>query len=241
MKLKTRPFQFAIVSAIILMLLIPLGVITQTSAFHTGGDPQHHFADLTIPETPNYVEDTIGDVKIRTVFHFGKLGEEVVDSFRVFQQTSGYERTTEGISFQLIGGVGADKPKLYLTTDKAFQLQMVGQAGGLTDYFDFSIDVYLFTRGDEIAYRHMQYSSCDIDDYSVITLHDGDETYSGKTKFVIADSYIFTCTGYAPHCPLCIMALEDFKKGSPDVVSTLDLPDMPTWEEHQKFKYQDYQ
>ncbi len=87
----------------------------------------------------------------------------------------------------------------------------------------------------------MQYSSCDIDDYSVTTLFDGDETYSGKTKFVIADAYTFECNGYAPHCPLCLVALEEFKKGSPDVVSTLDLQDMPTWEEHQKFKYQDYQ
>lgn len=241
MNLKARSFQIVIISTVILMLLIPLGVINQTSAHHTAKDPGHHFADLTIPDTPNYVEDTIGDVKMRVIFHFGALGEEAVDSFRVFQQISGYERTTEGISFQLIGGVGADKPKLYLTTDKAFELAMIGRAGGLSDYFDFDIDVYLFTRGDEVAYRHMQYSSCDIDDYSVITLHDGDETYSGITKFVIADSYIFTCTGFAPHCPICLVALEEFKKGNPDVVSSLNLPDMPTWEDNPRFQYQDYQ
>jgi len=233
--------SIAISSVIIAILLIPGGLVSQTSAFHAGLDPQHHFADLTILETPNYVEDTIGDVKIRTIFTFGKLGTEVVDSFRVFEQVSGYERTTEGITFQLIGGVGADKPKLYLTTDKAFELQMIGRAGGLSDYFDFDIDVYLFTRGDEVAYRHLQYSSCDIDDYSITTLFDGDETYSGKTKFVIADVYTFTCSGYAPHCPTCLVALEAYKRGNPDVVSTLDLPDMPTWEDNPKFQYQDYQ
>jgi len=240
MNLRNRLLTIAIPSVIIAILLIPNG-LNQTSAFHTGADPHHHFANLTIPETPNYVEDTIGDTKIRTVFHFGKLGEEVVDSFRVFEQVSGFERTTEGISFMLIGGVGADKPKLYLTTDKSFEFQLLGQAGGFSDYFDFDVDIYLFTRGDEVAYRHLQYSSCDIDDYAITTLFDGDETYSGKTKFVIADAYTFTCTGYLPHCPVCIIALEAFKRGNPDVVSTLDLPDMPTWEEHQQFKYQDYQ
>ena len=127
MNLRNRLLTIAISSVIIAILLIPNGLLSQTSAFHTGADPHHHFADLTIPETPNYVEDTIGDVKIRTVFHFGKLGDEVVDSFRVFDQVSGYERSTEGISFTLIGGVGADKPKLYLTTDKSFDQAMVAQ------------------------------------------------------------------------------------------------------------------
>jgi len=237
MNLRTKLSTIAISGVIIAILLIPNGLVPQTLAFHTAADRHHHFADLTIPTTPNYVEDTIGDVKMRVVFHFGALGEEAVDSFRVFQQISGYQRTTGGISFQLIGGVGADKPKLYTTTDRAFELQMLGRAAGLSDYFDFDIDVYLFTRGDEVAYRHMQYSSCDIDDYSVITLHDGDETYSGKTKFVIADSYIFTCTGYGPHCPLCIMAVElARKKGTGESISTGDLPSMPTWEEHRKFQ-----
>ena len=141
MNSRTKLLTITISSVIIAIFLIPNGLVPQTSAYHTAADRGHHFVDLTIPDTPNYVEDTIGDVKIRTIFHFGKFGEEVVDSFRVFQQISGYERNIEGISFQLIGGVGADKPKLYLTTDKAFELQMIGRAGGLSDYFDFDIDV----------------------------------------------------------------------------------------------------
>lgn len=241
MNMRTRLSTIIISSVIIAILLIPNGILTQTSAFHSAKDPNHHFVDLTIPESPNYVEDTIGDTKIRAVFHFGLLGDEVIDSFRVFEQTSGYQRASEGISFNLIGGVGSDKPKLYTTTDKAFELQLLGRAAGLSDYFDFDVDVYLFKRGDQVAFRHLQYSSCDIDDYSVMTLFDKEETFSGKTEFVIADIHSFTCNGYAPHCPICIVALEKHRMGTGESISTLDLPTMPTWEDNIKFQYQDYQ
>jgi len=230
MNLSTRFSKIVIASAIVAMLLIPAGIINQTSAFHSGADPHHHFTNLKIPETPNYVEDTIGDTKIRAVFNFNLLGKEVVDSFRIFDQLEGYQKG-DVVMFQLLGGVGPDKQKLYTTTDKAYSLKESGRTAS-TDYFDFEVDIYLFKRGDEIAFRHLMYQSCDVKDYSVITLHDGDETFSGKTKFTIADAFTFVCTGYNPHCPLCIQGEQSLGKGTSEQISSSDLPEsMKTWED----------
>ena len=228
MNLKTRLSLIIISSVIIAILFIPSGVINQTSAFHTPVDPHHHFIDLEIPETENYVEDTIGDVKIRTVFHFFG-GDQVVDSFRIFDQMSGYA-SGQPIMFQLLGGVGPDKQLLYAITDGAKAKQHAGRSVSPA-FFDFDVDIYLFTRGDTVAFRHMMYTGCDVKDYAVTTLHDGDETFSGKTKFTIADAFTFQCTGYNPHCPICIQTIEDLRDSGRQI-SSLDLPkSIQTWED----------
>jgi len=175
----------AAIIGIITILLIPQALTPDSFAdlSRASLDPHRHFVDLTLPEDPNYVEDTIGDTKIRAIFQFNKDGEEVIDSFRIINQLGGYDRP-ETIQFQLLGGVGADKPKLYTATDKSYALD---QSSGTSDYKDFDVDIYLFKRGDDVAFRHFMYLSCDVVDYSLATLHDGDETFSGKTKFVLAD------------------------------------------------------
>ncbi|HET6517787.1 MAG TPA: hypothetical protein VFG25_06170 [Nitrosopumilaceae archaeon] len=207
------------------ILLIPQGM-TPTSFADIGGaiDPHRHFIDLTLPDDPDYVEDTVGDVKIRAIFHFNKAGDEVVDSFRIINQLGGYGKS-ETIQFQLLGGVGSDKPKLYTATDRTYEL---GFQTASTDYRDFDVDVYLFHRGDEFAFRHFMYLDCDISGYSVATLHDGDETFSGKTKFVLADAFTFTCMGFHPHCPIC-MAPEMKQKSPTNTVSSKDLRNTQTW------------
>ena len=88
--------------------------------------------------------------------------------------------------------------------------------------------MYLFHRGDELAFRHFMYLDCDISGYSVATLHDGDETFSGKTKFVLADAFTFTCMGFHPHCPVCMA--QEMKQESPaKTTSSKDLRDTQTW------------
>lgn len=140
--------------------------------------------------------DTIGDIQIRAVFYFSE-GVEVVDSFRIFNQMQGYDLTSNPM-LELTGGVGNDKQMLYHVTDNAhntfFQTSQ-------TQYTQFDIDVYLMNDMD--VYRKLSYSSCDVSNYNILTLHDGDETFSGKTKFVIADQFIFECLGYIPNCPNC--------------------------------------
>jgi hypothetical protein len=187
--------------------------------------------DLTLPEDPNYVEDTIGDVKIRAIFNFNRDGKEVVDSFRIINQLGGYNMP-ETIQFQLLGGVGGDKSKLYTATDMSYAQ---GQTTASNDFRDFDVDVYLFQRGDDVAFRHFMYLSCDVVDYSVATLHDGDETFSGLTKFVLADAFTFQCSGYLPHCPVCMV---DMQKTTTESLSTStsDLRDTQTWSDSFKYK-----
>ncbi len=217
----------AAIIGIIAILLIPQALTPDSFAAipGIGSDPHRHFVDLSQPEDPDYVEDTIGDVKIRAIFHFNKDGEEVVDSFRIINQLGGYERP-ETIQFQLLGGVGGDKSKLYTATDKSYAL---GTSGTTTsDYRDFDVDVYLFQRGNDVAFRHFMYLSCDVVDYSLATLHDGDETFSGLTKFVLADAFTFECSGYHPHCPMCMV--DTIKTTTESLsTSTSDLRDTQTW------------
>jgi hypothetical protein len=223
----------AAIIGIIAILLIPQALTPDSFAAMSkaSSDPHRHFADLTQPEDPDYVEDTIGDVKIRAIFKFNKDGAEVVDSFRIINQLGGYHMP-ETIEFQLLGGVGKDKTKLYTATDK-FYAQ--GQTGLNNDYRDFDVDVYLFQRGDDVAFRHFMYLSCDIIDYSVATLHDGDETFSGLTKFVLADAFTFQCSGYHPHCPTCMV---DTIKTTTEYTgeSSSERRDTQTWSDLFKYK-----
>ncbi len=222
----------AAIAVITMILLIPQGM-TQTLASHTtpiqfAGDPRHHFPNLAVDDDPNYVEDTIGDVKIKAIFHFNKEGMEIIDSFRILNQLEGYTKDSANM-VQLLGGVGGDKDKLYTATDVTHARNFERTTN---DYNEFDIDVYLYHRGDATAFRHFAYASCDIIDYSVATLWDGDETYSGLTKFVLADAFTFECRGYQSHCPACITHREVV---SPDTISSLDLRDGQTWRDIYKY------
>ena len=108
-------------------------------------------------------------------------------------------------------------------------------SGSSSDYRDFDVDVYLFQRGDDVAFRHFMYLSCDVVDYSVATLHDGDETFSGITKFVLADAFTFQCAGYQPHCPICMVDTQNTTTESVST-STSDLKDTQTWSDSFKYK-----
>ncbi len=228
-----RILGIAAIIGIVAILLIPQALTPESFAviFPPGIDPQRHFVDLTQPEDPNYVEDTIGDVKIRTIFNFNKDGFETVDSFRIINQLGGYQKG-DSVLFQLLGGVGGDKQKLYTAVDK-FYAQGFSIAN--PNYSSFPVDVYLFHRGDDVAFRHFKYTDCNIVDYSVATLHDGDETFSGITKFVLADAFTFQCAGYQPHCPICMV---DTQKTTTESVSTStsDLKDTQTWSDSFKYK-----
>jgi len=229
--------KIPIITAITLIatiLLIPQGMNSTFGEHLTketfAGDPRHHFPDLSVEFDPAYVEDTIGDVKIRALFHFNKDGMETIDSFRIINQLSGFSRDSP-VVFQLLGGVGADKDHLYTAADKMHERNFVLSG---EDYSHFDVDVYLYHRGDETAFRHFAYQGCDVVGYSVTTLHDGDETYSGLTKFVLADTFTFDCEGMLSHCPMCIMhrTIEVID----ETISSQDLRDTQTWSDIYRYE-----
>ncbi len=146
---------------------------------------------LTVFTTTNaYAEsDSVGDLSIRTTFKFPE-GTEDVNSFKVFTQNSGYKWGQTPI-FQLWGGVGADKEILYKTAEASYERRGMAHDSD-NDEFDVDISV----AHDAKILRKLAYTDCRITNYYVTTLHDNDETFSGKTKFVYADVFEFECSGY---------------------------------------------
>lgn len=140
--------------------------------------------------TNAYAEsDSVGDLSIRTTFKFSE-GNEDVNSFKVFTQNSGY-KWGQTPTFQLWGGVGADKEILYKTAEMSYERR--GMAHD-SDYDEFDVDIFVAHNAKIL--RKLAYTDCRITDYFVTTLHDNDETFSGKTKFVYADVFEFECGGY---------------------------------------------
>lgn len=151
---------------------------------------------VTQAESIPISSDTIGGLSIVVEFKFNQ-GDEIVKSFKIFNQKEGYKMSQpprETPVFQLIGGVGDDKPVLYYITDST-----LSQMGAVKDYTQFDVNVYLH-KGDKLL-RELSYIDCMVNDYKITTLHDGDETFSGKTQFVIADTFEFKCGGYSLKSP----------------------------------------
>lgn len=152
-------------------------------------------APIVFAESDSLATDTVGGLKIKAIFHH-KSGIEEVNSFKIFTQSSGYridQRQTP--TFSLVGGVSDDKPVLYYITDSLWNSGMKND-----DYKDFDVEIFVKKGGKTL--RHLKYADCMVTNYLISTLYDGEETFSGKTQFVIADSFDFECRGYAPYSPL---------------------------------------
>ncbi len=200
MTISKRIITVTIIAALASMLLIPLLASTNGPAIAAVFDPHK-----AIPRAIPAAGDTIGDISIRATFYFHKA-TETVDSFRVFNTLGGYDFATNP-KLELTGGVGSDKSILYFVTDNAHHIR---HNKALPEFTDFDIDVHLM-KGED-AYRKFSYSSCHVTDYNVLTLYDGDETFSGKTKFVVADQFLFDCQSFHPHCPYCEKTIEEASK-----------------------------
>lgn len=140
--------------------------------------------------TSAYAEsDSVGDLSVKTTFKFLQ-GEETVNSFKVFTQNAGY-KWHQTPAFQLWGAVGDDKELLYKAAEMTYDRR--GSPHD-SDYDQFDVDVSV-SHGAKVL-RTLAYTDCHITDYFITTLHDNDETFSGKTKFVYADVFAFECGGY---------------------------------------------
>jgi hypothetical protein len=185
--------QIVIIGIFGTILLAPHGMITNVDA---APKPPYDLGN-----NPPMVSrgDTLSDLQIRAVFHFTQ-GTSIVDSFHIFiQHPGGYDMTGQK-SFQLTGGVTADKMMLYHVADNAHLLRHHDNAAAA--FRDFDVDVMLMN--NETTYRHFSYTDCNVDDYNITTLFDNEETFSRPDlKFVVADVFEFVCEDYHPHCPYC--------------------------------------
>jgi len=191
--LANRTLQIAIIGIIVTVLIIPLSMVTNVDGA----------ADLpyNLRNNPPMISrgDTFADLQIRAVFHFAQ-GTSIVDSFHIFEQTPGAYTFTGTKAFTLIGGISPDKIMLYNVIDNAHHKRHHDTAAAL--FRDFDVEVMLMN--EETTYRHFSYKDCNVDDYNITTLFDGEETFSNPDlKFVVADVVNFECEDYHPHCPYC--------------------------------------
>lgn len=168
-------------------------------------------AALLIPSTQGSVifadeksndSSSVNGVVIRAIFKFGAQ-QETIDTFRVFKQLGGFDRSTMP-TFELEGVVDGDRPLLYQVVDQTYHY---GQFAADKHYFD--VDIYLH---NDKLYRHFVYSQCIVQDYSVTTNFDDEEAWNGDKKFAIVDEFKFQCSGYDLKNPLLEQKIKDHEK-----------------------------
>ena len=142
--------------------------------------------------------DSVGDIHIRAHFKMSNV-EFDNNSFKIFNQVSGYHTLDKAkyqkAVFTTAGAPGPENMWLYHAAD----VQHRGYQTPVDPAQEFKVTIEMY-QGD-IIFRAFDYNDCVISDYKVVTLHDGDETFSGKTKFVYADTFEFTCSGMQLSCP----------------------------------------
>ena len=150
---------------------------------------------------PEVITDAAGGLSLEAVFHFNE-GDEKVGTFKVFgTEGSGFTRN-KALSFKLEGIIGYDRPLLYQAINDYFELGMNSR----TSFSEFDVDI-TFARAGE-PYRTITYGDCQVKSYDVLTLTDGEESYSGSTKWAYVDSIKFDCRGFEPHNPVYAKLLE---------------------------------
>lgn len=177
-------------------LVIIATVIVASVLLISYGSQTKSFAEDKMSHT-----DSVNNIAIKTVFHF-RAGDEEIDTFKVFSQTSGFIRNKSPV-FALQGVVSNDRPLLYEAADRTF----VEPSNTRHGYSQFEVDVYL-QNGDAV-YRHFSYTDCSVQNYWVDTEFDKEETYSGKTLFAVVDKFEFLCSGYELMNPAYEKMLKD--------------------------------
>lgn len=177
----------------------------------------------TTAESPDIeTNDSVNDVALRVIFHF-RAGDEEINTFKVFKQLGGYDKTTSP-TFELEGIVDGRKQMLYDATH-AYYHDPVDPP----QYGRFGVDIYLSDGAS--TNTHFIYEKCGVKNYFMETLFDKEETYNGKTKFAYIEHFEFVCDGYHPLHPVeSQVTVND----TPKTESTMDLTkkSTPTWEDY---------
>ncbi|MDX1596506.1 MAG: hypothetical protein R3327_06145 [Nitrosopumilaceae archaeon] len=166
----------------------------------------------SIPES-----DSVGDIHIRAIFDMSNVTFEN-NSFKIFNQVSGYKDLDkvkyEKAIFTTAGAPGMENMWLYHAAD----VQHRGYQTAMDPAKDFKVTIEMYQ--GETVFRSFKYTDCVISNYYVSTLHDGEETFMGKTKFVYADNFEFTCSGVSLDCPFHSTVFPSAEKA--DNESTID-------------------
>lgn len=154
---------------------------------------------------------------------FGTTTLRQVDDPRAPSGVTG--RTTPSFTLEKIAG---GTPMLYEATDHAQKYQL--NAGMEYPYKFFDVEVLVASGGDVI--RSFSYKDCKVTNYSLVTLKDNEEGYTGK-GFAIVDQFSFECSGYTPLNP----AMDAMKKvESAKTMSSFDLKTTDQWTQGFKVK-----
>ena len=170
--------------------------------------------EITAEESSEKKYKFANDVEIVGIFTFDNGATELVE-FQVFHQDTGFKRSSESVSFDLIKELNDQSPLLYKIADTAWKY---GDIPGMDYMTDFDVQV-LLAKGGEVI-RQFDYSGCTITEYEVDTLYDKEEAWFGK-GFAVTDEFEILCEGYEPVNPTYEKTNGYTKKS--DSVSTLDL------------------
>ncbi len=175
------------------------------------------------------VSDSVGDIHVRAIFDMSDH-TFVVDNFKVFDQKAGFNgfdhSTNTKPIIELWGAPDISHMGLYVASDLIHTVGMRA-ISGTSPEFDAYIEIY---QGETVL-RAFDYNDCMVSNYIFTTLHDGDETFSGKTQFVYADVFELECLGYMPVNPLFDEYRNHKEKASTDSSFDWKEKQRSTWSE----------
>ena len=166
------------------------------------------------------------NTKITAVFSFDG-GTEISD-FEVFEQESGFDLTQSAV-FELERIVG-NTPMLHEVSDMAHKYS---RSTFDHAYKDFDVTILLAQEGNVI--RQYDYTSCDVTDNVVKTLHDKEEGWNTSKGFAVIDKYEFTCNGYTPYSPVYYEMTNNAEKSTTISSTNMEEP-KEFWYDHIKFQ-----
>ncbi len=166
------------------------------------------------------------NTKITAVFSF-RDGTEIAD-FEVFEQKTGFnlKQTPVFVLERIVGST----PMLHKVSDMAHKYSVSFQNH---NYQDFDVTILLAQEGNVI--RQYDYTSCDITNNVVKTLHDKEEGWNTSKGFAVIDKYEFECFGYTPYSPIYQEMTNNEKQSN--TVSSINMEEPKEfWYDHIKYK-----
>jgi hypothetical protein len=161
------------------------------------------------------------EVAIHVVFSFREAVESS-DSFQAFTQVTGFDRSAESPTFNLVGEMDFDRAYLYEAADTTSDK---GVDNTQHEYGQFDVEVFLHK--DKTSIRQFSYADCRLTDYTVETLFDKEEGWNTTHGFATVDNFEFACSGLKASNPQYEILHDESYNGISQ--SSMDLKDTSSW------------